>query len=317
MSRSSGIVSQLHSRRAQRKKPKINAKLRKFSIDESQKGGIAAAKENKPPPLTVQKTGSRNSLSLIFSIGLHVAIAIILGTLYIKDRIEAQTERLEAAFLPNDVPDRKRVIVNKREKITFEAKEQEIEAPIKRTVVTNADLPKGPRDLTLPSSDNTNVLEGVELEAGPRISLPERTFKSPIQPKQSTSIPSTVLRPQQQNTPFADLDNSTPSDGGPDLTVPEINTSAGITRPVPKYAVKPTYPKNARRAEKEGKVYLKAVITVDGIAKDITAETDLGFGFEEAAIAALKKFKFTPAKENGKAIEYAIRIPFEFKLEDD
>ena len=83
MSRSSDIVSQLHNRRAQRKKPKINAKLKKFTIDENQQGGIAAAGENKPPPITVQKTGSRNSLSLIFSICLHVSIAVILGgTLY-------------------------------------------------------------------------------------------------------------------------------------------------------------------------------------------------------------------------------------------
>ena len=317
MGRSSDIVSQIHNRRVQRKKPKINAKLRKFTIDENQQGKIAAAKENKPLPITVQKTGSRNSFSLIFSIGLHVSIALVLGGLYIKDRIEAETERLEAAFIPNDVPDRKRVIVNKRPKITFEAKEQDVEAPIKRTIVTNAELPRGPDDLVLPSSDTTDVLDGADVNPGPRVNLPRRTFKGPIQPTQPTPVPSTVLRPTQQNTPFADLDNAPPSTDGPTLPEPEIDPSSGITEPITKFAVKPTYPKNARRAEKEGKVFLKAVITVEGIAKDITAETNLGFGFEEAAIAALKKFKFTPAMENGKAIEYAVRIPFEFKLEDD
>ena len=317
MGRSSDIVSQIQSRRAQRKKPKINAKLKKFNIDENLHGGIAAAKENKSLPLTVQKTGSRNSLSLIFSIGLHVSIALVLGALYIKDRIEAQTERLEAAFIPNDVPDRKRVIINKREKIKFEAREQQVEAPVKRTVVTNTDLPRGPRDFLLPSTNTTDIPDGTELDAGPRVRLPERSFKGPVQPAQTTPVPSTVLRPTQQNTPFADLDNSAPSTEGPNLSVPEINTSSGITEPVAKYSVKPAYPKNARRAEKEGKVYLKAIITVEGTAKDIVAETNLGFGFEEAAIAALKKFKFTPAKENGKAIEFAVRIPFEFKLEDD
>ena len=316
MSRSSDIVSQLHNRRAQRKKPKINAKLKKFTIDENQQGGIAAASENKPPPITVQKTGSRNSLSLIFSICLHVSIAVILGALYIKDRIQAQEERLEAAFIPNDVPDRKRVIVNKRPKITFEAKEQQVEAPVKRTVVTKPDLPKGTRDFIPPSSETTDVLDGTELDAGPRIRIPERSFKGPVQPKQAVPVPSTVLRPTQQNTPFADLENTAPSTNGPDLTVPDIDPSSGITVPKIKYRVKPTYPKNAERAEKEGKVVLKATITVEGVAKDITAETNLGFGFEEAAIAAFKKFKFTPAMENGKAIEYAVRIPFEFNLDD-
>ena len=161
------------------------------------------------------------------------------------------------------------------------------------------------------------MLDGTELDAGPRVRLPERTFKGPVQPKQAVPIPSTDLRPTQQNTPFSDLENTTPSTDGPNLTVPDIDPSSGITEPKIKYSVKPTYPKNARRAQKEGKVVLKAIITVEGVAKDITAETNLGFGFEEAAIAAFKKFKFTPAMENGKAIEYPVRIPFEFELEDD
>jgi protein TonB len=61
---------------------------------------------------------------------------------------------------------------------------------------------------------------------------------------------------------------------------------------------------------------LQATIGIDGIPKDIVAVTKLGFGFEEAAIAALKKWKFIPAKKKGKDVERRINIPIEFKLED-
>ncbi|MYB63143.1 hypothetical protein F4X73_00510, partial [Candidatus Poribacteria bacterium] len=79
MSRSSDIVSQLQRRRAERKKPKVNSKLMKVSLAENEVDGIVTAAGNKPPPITLQKTGGRNSLSLFFSIGLHVSLALLLG----------------------------------------------------------------------------------------------------------------------------------------------------------------------------------------------------------------------------------------------
>ena len=104
---------------------------------------------------------------------------------------------------------------------------------------------------------------------------------------------------------------------GPTLAVPNIDTSKeGITPPQTIKKVKPVYPKDAKRAEKEGTVTLLATIGTDGKAKDITALTTLGFGLEEAAIAALKKFKFIPAKKDGVATELEVKIPFEFTLED-
>ena len=77
---------------------------------------------------------------------------------------------------------------------------------------------------------------------------------------------------------------------------------------------KPVYPKEAIIAQKEGKVILLATIDVSGIAKDIKALTQIGFGFEEAAIEALKKSTFHPAFRLGKPASSVVRIPYEFKL---
>ena len=130
MSRSSDIVSQLQRRRAERKKPKVNSKLMKVSLAENELDGIVTAAGNKSPPITLQKTGSRNSLSLFFSIGLHVSLALLLGFIYIKDRISTDDKGIEAALVPpEELTLKERTTMTPRERPTFEAEQQEIEVP--------------------------------------------------------------------------------------------------------------------------------------------------------------------------------------------
>lgn len=318
MSRSSDIVFQLQHRRAERKKPKIDAKLRKVSINNSQKGDIAAAQENKPPPITLQKTGRRNSLALTFSIVLHVSIVILLGLLYIKDQIVTATEQeLAVALVPKEPPLTKRPIIKPPPRDTFKVEQQEVQAPIQRTVVTNANIPRTHGDFTLPTAPNTDLTTvGPALNNAPKIVGIGKSLKAPIQTPTTTITPS-LERPSQKPTPSPDLNNITTATDSPDLKEFEIDISEkGITPPKAIKKVEPTYPKNAKQAEKQGTVILLATIGLDGIAKNIKAETSLGFGLEDAAIAALKKFKFIPAKKDGKATKLTVRIPFEFTLKD-
>ena len=90
-----------------------------------------------------------------------------------------------------------------------------------------------------------------------------------------------------------------------------------IVPPKVKNLMKPEYPVEAKKAGKEGKVLLQATITVYGIAEDITALTELGFGLEEAAVEALKNSVFYPATSNGKPVSLKVRIPYDFKLTFD
>lgn len=316
MSRSSDIVSQIHKRRADRKKPKVNARLRKVSIAESQVSGLATASENKPPPITIQKTSGRNSVALTFSVGLHVLIAITLGFLFVKDQIAQGTEEFAAALLPQDLPQKPRVNVTNRRKVTFEAKEQVIKNPVQQPIVTDARIPNTHGGPTLPTAPDANLNPvGPSLNEGPKLSDIPGTLRRPIQPA-NTNLKPTLDRPTQQGGPIIDLEVPEAADG-PTLKVPDITVpQQGMEVPRPKNQVKPTYPKDAKRAQKEGKVELIATIGLDGIPKNIVALTTLGFGFEEAAIAALKRTRYFPAKKNGKEIEFTVKIPFEFKLEE-
>ena len=116
-----------------------------------------------------------------------------------------------------------------------------------------------------------------------------------------------------------------PEDPVPDLKLPNLEVpeapniliESPIVPPRYKEEVEPNYPKEARQAEKEGKVILQTAIDVNGIPRDIVPLTSLGFGLEEAAIEALKKTTFHPATQDGKPkSKYYVVIPYEFTLVD-
>jgi TonB family protein len=58
---------------------------------------------------------------------------------------------------------------------------------------------------------------------------------------------------------------------------------------------------------------------VDGRATDfkVIKEEPKGFGFGEAAIDAVKRWRFTPAKKGGKSVPMRVKIPIRFTLDDD
>ena len=77
----------------------------------------------------------------------------------------------------------------------------------------------------------------------------------------------------------------------------------------------PVYPKLARRLEKEGKVVLRLFIDAAGKVLDIEVIAPAGYGFTEAAVAAVKKSSFAPAHRQGKDISSRAILPIRFRLE--
>ncbi|MDE0634227.1 MAG: TonB family protein [Candidatus Poribacteria bacterium] len=316
MSRSSDIVHQIQQHRAERKKPKINAKLKKVSIDDSQKGGIAAAQENKPPPITVQKTGGRNSLALTFSIGLHVGLALLLGFFYITQQLTSEVEDLEVALVPQELPQRERPINKPPPRPDFDPKLPEIEAPIQQPPVTNPDIPQTEGGLEIPLPSDTDLApEGPALNEGPKIK-PIPGVKGPVQLTPLDTKP-TFEKPSQ-DPPLPDFKNTETSTEGPTIDFPDdIDTSqAGTSYPKPTKAPDPIYPENAKRAGKEGIVKVQATVGTDGIPRNVVALTEIGFGFEEAAVEAMKKWRFIPGKKKGKETKMTVKIKIEFTLDD-
>lgn len=87
-------------------------------------------------------------------------------------------------------------------------------------------------------------------------------------------------------------------------------------KPKPLGAVQPAYTDAARAANIEGKVRVRLRIDASGNVVDATIAGGLGYGLDEAAIAAAKRMKFTPASRCGRAVESSFMISMRFALGD-
>ena len=90
---------------------------------------------------------------------------------------------------------------------------------------------------------------------------------------------------------------------GPD-TCPkdQVSSERGcVTPPRTVKGVPPRYPDRARRSKKNARVELSVVIQVDGkVGKaEVVSCTQAGEGFEDAAVDAVKQWKYEPAKLGG------------------
>ena len=79
--------------------------------------------------------------------------------------------------------------------------------------------------------------------------------------------------------------------------------------------IAPEYPPAAQAAGFQGSVAVAAVINTDGTvgAVEVVDSSTARLGFEEAAVAAIKGWRFEPAREDGEAVDavYAYRFYFE------
>ena len=78
----------------------------------------------------------------------------------------------------------------------------------------------------------------------------------------------------------------------------------------------PDYPSSSRRLGEEGRVLLKVLVSSKGDADTVQLEDSSGFErLDTAAIQAVKKWRFIPAKRNNQSISGYVLVPVKFSLE--
>jgi TonB family protein len=111
---------------------------------------------------------------------------------------------------------------------------------------------------------------------------------------------------------------STAAREGPGESASDLPVAAGggVIRPevIESSRVLPVYPEEAQRARLEGLVVLKVVIDEHGKVGNVEVLRSVGHGFDEAAVAAVRQWRFRPATRDGKPIKVVHVIPFEFRL---
>ncbi|MFZ4537566.1 energy transducer TonB [Propionivibrio sp.] len=80
---------------------------------------------------------------------------------------------------------------------------------------------------------------------------------------------------------------------------------------------KPVYPPMSRRLGEEGKVVLTVRVSAHGTSLAIEIKQSSGFTrLDEAALTAVERWRFVPARQGSEAIESTVLVPLRFSLDN-
>lgn len=312
--RTSGMLSQMRERRVERKKPKRFVALKKVSLDPSQQSDISNAQANLPKHPITQKHTKQNSTAFTVAMAFHVLIAIFITTYVIVDQIEQESENFDVSIVTEESKAKRRLI--RREAPKFNVAQRTQQKPLfKQPVRTNtAQLPKD--GFTIPEGPETALdLTAPDVSEGLTPINVDRNFVKPTTTIEPETTAQGFEMEREVPTLLDKLDTPAPDES---LSVNDIDITPeqATTDPAFKIKVEPKYPENAKKAGKVGDVIVQATIDEKGMPKGVVALTNLGFGLEDAAIAAFKKSSFRPAMKGNTPISKQVQVTYEFTLDD-
>jgi len=141
----------------------------------------------------------------------------------------------------------------------------------------------------------------------PAVKQPPRLLSTPS-PTQQNDVPASppIIDEPSPVTPQKAAPAPTPE---PAVEAPRYN-AAYLNNPPP------IYPLSARRRGMEGRVLVRAEILEDGSCSRVELKRSSGSDLlDQAALEAVKKWHFVPAKKGAQAISAWVDVPITFKLE--
>lgn len=79
----------------------------------------------------------------------------------------------------------------------------------------------------------------------------------------------------------------------------------------------PPYPPLSRRLREQGKVDLRVLVSADGHPEQVDVKTSSGFSrLDNAALEAVRRWRFTPARQGERSIASTVVVPIIFRLEE-
>jgi len=104
--------------------------------------------------------------------------------------------------------------------------------------------------------------------------------------------------------------------GGGSVPTPFIPLVKVTKMPIFKTRVVPVYPPLAKQLEKEGTVIVDLSISETGNILKAKIVQELGFGFDEAVLEAMRQSSFEPAQVGDMPVAVVVRIPITFRFKD-
>lgn len=113
---------------------------------------------------------------------------------------------------------------------------------------------------------------------------------------------------------FADINNAQAEVSSDDGYLAFAQVMPEPTEGLPSVIKKIQYPKIAKEAGLEGKVFVMAYVDDKGNVDDVKVLKGIGGGCEEEVIKVLKSTKFKPGMNNGQPVKVKTSLSFAFKL---
>jgi protein TonB len=108
-----------------------------------------------------------------------------------------------------------------------------------------------------------------------------------------------------------------PGGTGVDAVVPPeatMRVSGAVQAPVAISRSAPRYPEVARKARVQGTVLVEAIIDPAGNVVDARVLSDIGMGCGQAALDAIRSWKYEPATLNGRPVRVYLTVTVSFRL---
>ncbi len=170
----------------------------------------------------------------------------------------------------------------------------------------------------------------------PKVFVVQQVRFKPPPPKEEQQIP----KPKSKKVPIPDPTPDEPEpiriDEPEEIDIPEVDdldlfdlpeappppepegpiyVTGDVTKPEKLNEVKPQYTEIARKARIQGVVILQATINEQGDITDVQVLKGLAMGLSEAAVAAVKQWKFKPATLRGKPVAVFYNLTVNFQLQ--
>lgn len=88
----------------------------------------------------------------------------------------------------------------------------------------------------------------------------------------------------------------------------------GVSNPVPLFTPEAEFSDEARRAKFQGVCVISVIVNSKGFPQDPRVVQPLGMGLDDKAIEAVRKYRFKPAKKDGKPVPVRITVEVDFRL---
>ena len=93
-----------------------------------------------------------------------------------------------------------------------------------------------------------------------------------------------------------------------------FSVGGGVSSPVILSQIQPEYSDDARKARIQGTVELLIVVQSDGAVRFESVQKSLGYGLDQKAIDAVKKWRFVPGRKDGLAVATYVSVLVNFSL---